>query len=123
MEDFKRDIKSLYADISGPVLRDALHAGAEIFRGAIERSAPSRTGKARANVIVYQRKPKGLSQGAGELSLLVGFEKHNAYYVYFYEHGTKRQGAKPFIEAAFNGARDAALRVVSEVVKLGVEKA
>ncbi len=130
MESFKAKLQELYIGLSGPGLRDALYAGAEIFKMAVQSAAPigrpyytyqykGRTvrvkskravGQLRDNVIIYQRKRKGqFAVSAEDLSLLIGFEKKHAFYAYWMEVGRKGQAARPFMRAAYDGAWNAAL--------------
>lgn len=131
MEEFKAKLLELYANLSGKDLHDALYAGAEVFRAAIQNAAPvgqaeytyqyqgrtvrlkNPSGRMRDNVIIYQRRRRGsLMTQAEDLSLLIGFEKRHAFYAYFVEYGTKKQRAHPFMRAAYDSAQPAALEAV-----------
>ena len=142
MEEFKHNLLAVAGNISGPVLREALYAGAAVFRQAIESATPigkaqytyTRNGKtrvvksrrpvgqARANVIVYQRQ-FGLSQEAGGLSLLIGHEKKHAFYMYWMEYGSVKQTAHPFMRPVFDSTQESAMKAARDVLARGLGSA
>lgn len=102
LQELASNITAFVKDLEESVMRDALWAGAEVIKSAMERATPVDTGTARSHVIIYQRKAKtyykggvfsvALShsayvEGVGTTNLLVGYEKEHAYYMYFVEHG------------------------------------
>lgn len=118
------------------VIPRVLRAGAEVMRQKLQDATPSgrefytyprkskglaaawpirvkskrAVGQARANVIIYERKARGvLAQGAMEQSLLIGYRKEKAWYMYWYEYGRKGQAAKPFARAVFDSSQGEAL--------------
>lgn len=110
-------LKQWQSDIAGPVLREAKYAAAGVLQAAIESATPSRTGQARANVIIYQRKTKAVTESAEDLQLLVGYEKKKAYYMYWYEYGKKGQSPRPFFRSTCDGAMDSALAAAQKVIQ------
>ena len=143
MDEFKANLQKIHDGLSGPGLRDALYAGAEVFRSAIQSSAPigreeysyqykGRTvrvrskraiGQAKENVIVYQRKRRsGLMVKAEDISLLVGFSKKNAFYMYWMEYGRKGQAASPFMRSAYDSAQPAALAAASAILSAKIDE-
>jgi HK97 gp10 family phage protein len=117
MEEFRTNLRKVYEDLSGPGLRDALFAAAEVFRSEIEARTPVDTGQAQRNVIVYQRKTKGYAITAEELALLVGYEKKHAYYMYWYEYGTSKQPARPFMRQAYDSVYETAYQAAENALK------
>lgn len=129
LEELKANLQKFYTNISGPGLRAALYAGAEVFRAEIEARTPvGRTytyttkggktytvrdphpGQAKGSVIIYQRQSRTrLSVAAEEIALLVGYEKKHAYWMYWYEYGTSKQSAKPFMRSAYDTAQERAM--------------
>ena len=107
LDDFKKRLQEIYGKLSGAIMRDALYAAARVYREEIEARTPvgkpvyvyeyptkhgKRTvrirnkyvGRAKANVIIYQRRRRGeLATGADQLSLLVGHSKKQAFYAFF----------------------------------------
>jgi len=116
MEEFRANLKKVYEDLSGAGLRDALYAAAEVFRSEIEARTPVTSGQAQRNVIVYQRKGRYMVR-AEELALLVGYEKRHAYYMYWYEYGTSKQRAQPFMRMAYDSVYESAWQAAENVLK------
>lgn len=137
VDNIINQLKAWDATVSGKVLREAKWAAANVMRDAVERATPigrevyvyqkgnrfirvrnPRMGQARRNVIVYERKGSryALTQTADQLSLLVGYEKKSAYYMYWYEYGTSKQSAKPFFRTTCDGIQDDALEAAKQVV-------
>lgn len=133
MDELKANLLRFQRDLSGPGLRAALNAGAEVFKSALESAAPvgresytyqygkrtvtvknkRRIGQARQATIIYQRKSRALSEAAEELSLLIGFSKKEAFYMYWYEYGTRKQAARPFARPVFDSMQGAALEAAA----------
>lgn len=132
------EIRAKLQDMCGTILTqhmgDGLRSAAEVLRSALQDNTPvgqeeyfyqrhgrtvrvvnKRMGQARANVIVYERRTSGV--GPEALSLLIGYEKRHAYYMYWYEYGTKFQAAKPFMRSTFDGAQQDALKAAMEVMQ------
>lgn len=146
LSDFIGQMKQIVPDIeSSQMLEQAMRAGAKIFKTAIERNTPigkavyryqvggrtvivrsQRTpGQASRSVIIYKRKrPKGYYQtNVNEaLSLLVGYEKKKAFYMFWNEYGSKKQAARPVIRPAFDSNKDVALAASLEFVRRRVAK-
>jgi HK97 gp10 family phage protein len=119
LEQLRDSFKKLHQNLSGKGLHDALYAAADVFRNAIEAQTPVGSGQAKRSVIVYQRKAR-LAVKAEELALLVGYEKRDAYYMYFYEYGTSKQAPRPFMRAAYDSAYESAWRAMEESIKSGM---
>ena len=131
MDELRARWLALNEGVQVRVIPIVLRAGAEVMKSALEAATPVgksvyiyyRNGKtirikskrpigqAKANVIIYARKAaRGLlTQSAEEQSLLIGYEKKKAYYMYWYEYGSQKQAAHPFARAAFDGATESAL--------------
>jgi HK97 gp10 family phage protein len=159
LAELKENLLRVYKDLSGPVLRGALMAGAQVFKAAIQNATPigsdvytyrygNRTvhvrnkrarGQAKANVIIYERKSvigtfgrytpfaaakAGLlaESEVPEPSLLIGYEKKNAFYMYWYEYGTMnvQQALTPVAYTTKTGKRR--FRKKNVVVNWGVRQ-
>ena len=69
-------------------------------------------GQPARSVIVYRRKGRGSliqAEVNANLSLLVGYEKKMAYYMFFNEVGTRFEPARPVIRPVFDAGVDEAL--------------
>jgi HK97 gp10 family phage protein len=141
LKEFAENLQKIYGNLSGIVGRNALQAGAEVFRSAIQSATPigkekyeytsATTGKkyyvkpkrkpgtAKAHVIIYERK-KGKYVSEGIPNLLVGYEKKYGYWMYWYEYGTKRQAAKPFMRPVFDANYKRALDASAAVLSKGL---
>lgn len=91
LDRLRERLQVIYKDLSGPALREALYAAAGIVKAALEEATPVDTGTAKANVIIHQRKARSKyytgPAAEEDLSLLIGYEKQSAYYMYFVEYG------------------------------------
>jgi HK97 gp10 family phage protein len=142
MDAIKAQLKALHANLSGKLLRDALYAAAGVYKTAIETATPTGRevynylyrgkhitikskrpiGQARASVIIYERqKRRAVAQTAEQLSLLVGFERKKAFYMYWYEYGKQGQAPRPFFRSTCDASEAAALAAAEEVISKGVE--
>jgi HK97 gp10 family phage protein len=148
LTDFMNKIKAIYPGIeSDEVYPKALRKGANYLRDLIEAATPIRDmdtlepqgkyntksgrhkkwhppGQAKRNVIVYKRKGKSLYQGEinANVSLLIGYEKRMAYYMYFREMGTKFISARPLIRPIFDAHIDEALEMALAEIATDLNK-
>ena len=129
LDSLKASLLRLRQDLGGRVLRDALMAGANMYKDAIENATPTDTGQARRNVIIYKRKgyEKQLFGTAEELSLLVGYQKKKAFYMYFQEYGwTTKSGrripGRTNIRSVIRSTDKQALRVAEGIIAAAVAR-
>lgn len=97
----------------------ALEAGADIILKEIIKNSPYRTGKSRK--FLKLSKPK---KEKGQKNINIGIQKDDnseAFYLKFYEYGTSKQTAKPFMRPAFLKKRKEAVNKTIEVLKEGLE--
>jgi HK97 gp10 family phage protein len=120
MEQYSENLERFYKDLSNAGLRDALYAAAEIFRKEFEARTPVVSGQAQRHAIIYQRQKKGYAIAAEELALLVGYEKKHAYYMYWYEYGTSKQPARPFMRQAYDSVYETAYQAAENALKNGI---
>jgi hypothetical protein len=140
LSDFQNKLKELFPGIErDEVYPKAIRRGAQILANAIEYNTPIRytdltrrgepktqyntkhhvkkyhaPGTARRSVIIYNRKGgKSLYQAEvnANVSVLVGYEKTEAYYMYWREVGNRFQPARPVIRPVFDAHIDEALEV------------
>jgi HK97 gp10 family phage protein len=146
LSDFMNKIKAIYPGIEADeVYPKALRKGAQLLADRIEAKTPIRyddleapqsqyktsrhklwhpPGQAKKSVIIYRRKGKSLYQGEinANVSLLVGYEKRMAYYMYFREMGTKFQPARPVIRPVFDSTIDEALQLATDYIAMDLDK-
>jgi len=148
LTDFRNKISAIYPGIeSDEVYPKAMRKGANYLRDLIEAATPQRDmdtlkpqgeyktksgrhkwwhppGQARKNVIVYKRKGKSILQSDvnANVSLLIGYEKHKAYYMYWREVGRKNQAAKPVIRPIYDAHVDEALEIALSVIATDLNK-
>jgi HK97 gp10 family phage protein len=147
LSDFVGKIKALYPGIDADeVYPKAIMKGAQLLGDRVEAATPTRTtdlvqpqsqyktkghtrwhppGQAGESVIEYKRKSgKSYSQGEinANVSVLVGYEKSKAYYMYFHEYGNKFQPARPVIRPVFDAGVDEALQVALDYIQKDHEK-
>jgi HK97 gp10 family phage protein len=82
-------------------------------------------GQAARSVIVYRRRGRGSyiqAEVNANLSLLVGYEKKMAYYMFFNEVGTRFEPARPVIRPVFDAGVDEALQTAIDYIQKDMEK-
>jgi hypothetical protein len=132
LQELKNNLQTVHGRLAGGFMREALTKAAGVYKSAIEEATPvgrtlyayeyrTRTGKrtvrakhkpgaARAAVIIYERRGWGqIFNGDEQVGLLVGHAKKDAYYMYWWEYGNKRQPAKGTIRRAAEFAHETAL--------------
>lgn len=96
----------------------ALLEGAEIINKEIVSNAPVKTGKAKSKLTISKvKKEKGVKV------VKVGVQKDDnseAFYLKFYEYGTSKQAARPFMRPAFERKKKEALEKTKEVIREGL---
>jgi len=146
LSDFMNRIKAIYPGIErDEIYPKAMRKGAKYLAGLIEERTQARAmdlvapatqyktarhkkwhppGQARENVIVYQRKGKSLYQSEvnANLSLLVGYEKSKAYYMYWREYGNKNQSAQPIVRPVYDAHVDEALEISLDMIAMDLNK-
>lgn len=147
LSDFMNKLKSFYPGIEqDEIFPKAIMAGCEYLRDRIVANTPLRKEQyfykykgrtiriipwrpkyqAARNVIVYKRKIKGkqyYQEGVNvNLSYLVGYEKSQAYFMYWNEYGSKQQPARPVIRPVFDSSADNALQLAQNYISQAFEK-
>ena len=108
-EELEAKLQALGAEInSGELLESAMMDGAEIVRGAVQSSAPVRTGQLAGSIQISK-------QGRKEHSLRIG-PAGSGFYGRFLEYGTSRMSARPFVRPAFDGVRVQAEAAISDSI-------
>lgn len=119
-------LQQLPSAIERRVLQNAVNAGARIILSAVKEKAPRHQGKQskaserygtllrNLRVQTLRRVRKGM-RGARVWT-------KDAFWAVFYERGTKRQPARPFMDPAFGESQDWAVQAVHDKLLEGVEK-
>lgn len=97
---------------------EALLAGAEIINKEIVNRAPEKIGKAKKHLKIS--KPK---REKGIKVVKIGVNKSDnseAFYLKFYEYGTSKQPARPFMRPAYERKRKEALEKTKEIIRKGL---
>ena len=97
---------------------EALLAGAEIINKEIVNRAPEKTGKSKKYLKIS--KPK---REKGIKVVKIGVNKSDnseAFYLKFYEYGTSKQPARPFMRPAYERKRKEALEKTKEIIRKGL---
>jgi hypothetical protein len=115
LTEIKRRLDAFAKNMTAREYRESMYVGAEVVRQAIAAATPEakedtikyrrgigsakqrryvhKAGTAKKAVIIYERKKRSsLFSRAADLSLLVGYEKRRAYYMYWYEYGRENHG-------------------------------
>jgi hypothetical protein len=148
LSDFIGKLRTIYPEITSSTMYvKGIRKGAQLLADRIEAATPirstdlQRTGKpekqyktkghvklyhppatAKKSVIIHQRKGAQSYDQAevnANLSILVGYEKNMAYYMYWREVGNKFQPARAVIRPAFDAGIDEALQVALDCIVKG----
>jgi HK97 gp10 family phage protein len=137
-------LKALPKEMSGKAggpAKKALIAGSIVIRDEARRLAPKDTGLLSANIIHYRAK---LTSGKAEMvkiGVRTGSRKYgktvknvrkgivgqeyktrgDAYYWYFFEFGTEKMAARPFLRPAFESKKDEALEQIAVHLRKQIE--
>ena len=123
LKELEDNFKRFAEDISSTTMEAAMKAAARVFRTALIQATPTDTGQAKRNVIIYKRKDKRLfSTKKADISLLIGYARREAYYMYWYEKGSKQQASKKFVRGVFDGVQDKAMEAAIRIMKARVAR-
>lgn len=119
-------LKQLPQRVAAKALYSALMAGAEVIRKDAVNRAPEDTGKLKRNIVKRREKTlPGLSA-----NVVVGVRKkgkrnnpQNAFYWRFFEFGTSRRPARPFLRPAFEAQKEEAVARIAGKLRQRIEQA
>ncbi|GAB3388119.1 HK97-gp10 family putative phage morphogenesis protein [Lysobacter fragariae] len=106
----------------GPA-RAALAKGAKVIRDEARSLAPYDSEGDEVHIrneLVMKRDPAPQQSGANERYLVI--VRRRAWYWRFKEFGTEKMRAEPFMRPAFEGKKEAALNVIIETLKTGIDR-
>lgn len=100
------------------VQNEAVQAGAEVMKNAIEINTPvGETGELKKWIV----KSKIMREKNGSPFIEVGPSKFRGFYGRMLEFGTVKMKAQPFVEPAILEARDETLSAMNKVIKEAIE--
>lgn len=116
----------------GP-LRGATHAAARAIANVAQMNAPVDTGNMRAQVYVFRDTQAGdhterysvsvrTGRKKGKRLALLKIGRRDAYYWFMVEFGTSKMHAQPFMRPAFEGTKEAAVKLFEAQFRAGVDK-
>lgn len=120
IDDYTRKLEQL-GKKGQKIEKEALWAGGEIIMDEMWKRAPVRTGKSRGLLtITTPKKDKN-----GNRYVKIGIQKSDnseAFYLKFYEWGTSKQIARPFMRPAFERKRSEALEITKKIIREELRK-
>jgi HK97 gp10 family phage protein len=142
LSDFITKMKNLYPGIERDlVYPKAIKKGAKLLADRIEAATPIRftsleqpgtarktwhpPGQAKKSVVIYERKGNKAAfqdEANAGISVLVGYEKQRAFYMYWREYGRKGQAAQPIIRPIFDAGIDEAIQAAVDYIAKDHEK-
>lgn len=121
LKSLNKALKALPPRIAKKVIRSATVNAAGIVRKAAKAKARFRTGLLRAKIAVRTRETTNTY-----VTVAVGLPKkggrQKAFYGLFYELGTSRRAAEPFIRPAFDENKNAVIKRLKERIWIGIRK-
>jgi HK97 gp10 family phage protein len=145
IEEMKRQLQALPAEIRKTVLAGALFAGAKTLRDEVKSRAPVRTGNLRNNIIAYRDRHPEQFGAAVHYSVMVKRLKvarkvkrllrraknagasirivDDAYYWRFLEYGTSKMSARPFFRPAIDVVQPQLVKIVGDQLQVGIDRA
>jgi HK97 gp10 family phage protein len=126
LKELEIRLKRLPQKVAGKALFSALMAGAEVIRKDAVNRAPEDTGKLKRNIVKRREKTRpGLSA-----NVVVGVrakgkkqDPHNAYYWRYFEFGTSKRPARPFLRPAFETTKVEAVARIAAKLRQRIEQA
>lgn len=106
----------LKQEIAAQILSEAVKKGAELVCEDARQRVPRQTGTLARSLMVDE--PKVIKDG---VEVAIGPSKEG-WYAHFVEMGTKHSQAQPFLRPALRAQKDAAERVIADMVRAGIER-
>jgi HK97 gp10 family phage protein len=126
LKEINKVLQQLPDTIERRVLQNAVNAGGRVILNAVKEKAPRHEGKQSAaskryGTLVRNLRIQALTRVRRGMRGVRVWTK-DAFWAVFYELGTKRQPARPFMEPAFQEAQDWAVQAVKDKLVEGIEK-
>ena len=133
--ELRHDLSELPKRVRRKLVRRATRRGAVVLQKAIRAHAPTRRGGGAKNISttaakgqrrpgfgrkqirVFERRAKGLD-GVYRYGIA---PSRRAFYLAFYDMGTRHQPARPFFQAAVDQVEDAAFNTVIDALEQGID--
>ena len=119
IDDYRKKLEALGRK-GTRIENKALEEGAEPILQEMVKNCPVRTGKAKKHLT--KSKPK---KEKGIQIVKIGVQKSDnseAFYLKFYEWGTSKQIARPFMRPAFENKRKEALEITKGIIREEIRK-
>jgi len=127
-------LRELGPRVARNVLRRAVSAGAVEIRNDAKARAPVATGEMRRDILIKrERDGKDIFSArysvfvrSGKKSRISGRARNvqkDSYYWRFVEFGTAKMAAKPFMRPAYEAKKEAAVKIIGDVLDAGIQKA
>lgn len=128
LEELERKLYELPTKFAKKYVRQALRAGARVFRDEIKQNAPRRTGWLASQIAVTTSIRGSELQGKANIGVRKKQDpaRHATHVpaaadeARWAELGTSKQPARPFMRPAFDSKKDAVLARFAEVLKAGL---
>ncbi len=117
LRELDRKLRRLEGRVARKIVRDATRKGAQALRKEIRAAAPRRTGFLRRHI-----RYRTTSRSPTHYTISVGPDR-GAFYGRFVELGTQKMAARPFMRPAFERARERIVRIVTDRLREGIERA
>jgi len=126
LSELNKVLQDLPDAVERRVLQNAVNAGGRIILSAVKEKAPRHEGEQSAaskryGTLVRNLRLQALTRVRKGMKGVRVWTK-DAFWAVFYERGTKRQPARPFMDPAFQEAQDWAVQAVHDKLLEGVEK-
>lgn len=112
MSQLLAQIEAMEQSIEGVVTEKALKRGAAVVKRGIEDTAPVKSGRLKANIVVSDIE---INNGA---EIHIGPDQQGkAFYGHFHEFGTSKMGATPFVRPGYENNKTEAVNEMADSIK------
>ncbi len=134
-KEFADALRKLGPRVAKNNLRRAVSAGAALVRNEARATAPVDTGELKKDIQMKREKDQRDGPLAAKFSVFVRSGKKSrlsgaardvdkdSFYWKFVEFGTSKMAAQPFLEPAFQGKKEDAVKIIGETLDAGIQKA
>lgn len=126
LKELEIRLKRLPQKVAGKALYSALMAGAEAIRKEAVSRAPEDTGKLKRNIVKRREKTRPELSASVVVGVRAKGKKtdpQNAYYWRYFEFGTSKRPARPFLRPAFEAQKEEAVARIAAKLRQRIEKA
>jgi HK97 gp10 family phage protein len=117
VEELRRDLNRLSVAVGDRLINNAARAGARVVVRAAKVKAPVETGELQKSLRVRRRTADERKRGE-----VVAYAGTSLFYARFYELGTSRQPARPFLRPAADESHAEIFRTIQESLSRGIDR-